>query len=310
MATRNTCYPAPHLTAAGGNAAPIGTVPAIPGHGNNGSDDRVVRHGREDVGRTAPTSARLAWSLRNGPARLIAAVCLSPYLLAGCGTAPGKEGGSAGGVGTGSAGSTSDAGGTHAGGAPSVGIYRSATFEDGVAVDPNSGLDSATNATADAQSALTGSFGLGLSQDALGLIAVPNPSSNVLYLALQMRIDTLPDDDAQLVLVESALNFLRLTLQPDGALRASNECCDIGTSAPLKVGQAYRVGVRVEPDLGQAYVANFEAPFESPFAACTKGGSCPTLFTADQIRLGAGSATKLRSSFDQIQLASWGLPGP
>ena len=83
-------------------------------------------------------------------------------------------------------------------------------------------------------------------------------------------------------------------------------------SAPLAVGQLYRVGLHQQAGTGatgvlEAFVASGDNAFAAPFAATTAG----TWTTpADRLRIGATTNTALEGVLDDITLATDAMPGP
>ena len=104
-----------------------------------------------------------------------------------------------------------------------------------------------------------------------------------------------------------------VTLTSAGRLRLRNAATAVGTeSAPLQAGTTYVVGLHQTRGTGangvlEAFVALDGQPFGAPFARITNG---TWTTSADRMRFGATNGAAVNLTFDDILVASGGVPAP
>jgi predicted outer membrane repeat protein len=137
-------------------------------------------------------------------------------------------------------------------------------------------------------------------------------ATNDFYLSFYIKIDSYPTTDLRLVLISNAGTTLgNLQLRPSGSLRLRNNSTTIGLeSAPLALGQLYRIGIQQSKGTGsnavlRAWLSPNDSAFGSPFAQLTNG---TWTTAADRLRLGATTAGTFNLLLDDIRLDTTAMP--
>jgi hypothetical protein len=133
-----------------------------------------------------------------------------------------------------------------------------------------------------------------------------------LYLSLYVRLNALPTADVRLVQITNGGTTVgNMLVRASGRLRLRVDATTIGVeSAPLVVGQLYRVGVRQKQGPGgilQGFLASNDDAFGAPFAATTTG---TWTTAADRLRFGATTSTAVDVIVDDIRLDANAMPPP
>jgi hypothetical protein len=137
-------------------------------------------------------------------------------------------------------------------------------------------------------------------------------ATNDFYLSFYIKIDSYPTTDLRLVLISNAGTTLgNLQLRPSGSLRLRNNSTTIGLeSAPLALGQLYRIGIQQSKGTGsnavlRAWLSPNDTAFGSPFAQLTNG---TWTTAADRLRIGATTAGTFNLLLDDIRLDTTAMP--
>ena len=193
--------------------------------------------------------------------------------------------------------------GTPASAAP----FREVTFEEGRLIDPDTGVDRTIGAvTLETTAPLKGTYAARIPNVADCYVEVSFTAAGDLYASFSLRVAALPASDLRIALLSSAGTTVgNLTLRPTGALTLRNGSTTVGSSsAPLRVGTTYRVGLRQRKGTGrnavlEGYLAERDASFGTPFAALTNGTWTASV---DRLRVGSTMSVKLDATIDDITL--------
>ncbi len=135
-----------------------------------------------------------------------------------------------------------------------------------------------------------------------------------LYVSLYIRLNALPASDVRLVVLSNAGTSVgNLLVRTSGVVRLRAGSTTVGVdSAPLQVGQLYRLGIRQKKGTSgnavlEAYVAAGDAAFGAPFAS-TVAGTWTT--GADRLSVGATTTTPVDVVVDDLRLDAAVMPGP
>lgn len=135
-----------------------------------------------------------------------------------------------------------------------------------------------------------------------------------LYVSVYIRLNALPASDVRLVVLSNAGTSVgNLLVRTSGVVRLRAGSTTVGVdSAPLQVGQLYRLGIRQKKGTSgnavlEAYVAAGDAAFGAPFAS-TVAGTWTT--GADRLSVGATTTTPVDVVVDDLRLDAAVMPGP
>ncbi|PYU95571.1 MAG: hypothetical protein DMG25_03875 [Acidobacteria bacterium] len=135
-----------------------------------------------------------------------------------------------------------------------------------------------------------------------------------LYVSFYVRVNTLPSADLRIALISNAgITVGNIVLRTTGALRLRNSSTTIGSdTAPLAVGQLYRVGIHQQDGTGsnavlEGFLAQGDNQFATPFASTSSGTwTTPATF----FRGGATVSTAVDLVMDDIRLDTAFMPPP
>jgi hypothetical protein len=196
---------------------------------------------------------------------------------------------------------------------PPPGNLRSISFEGGL-LDPTTGVDSQSGVvTLDTSLPIHGTASARFG-NTTGYLQESFPATADTWVSFRMRLDALPAGAPRIfILTNAGITIGNVTLSSTGRLRLRNASTAIGVeSAPLQAGATYVVGVHQTQGTGgnailEAFVASDGQPFGAPFARLTSGAWTTS---ADRIRFGATNGTAVDLTFDDVLVASGGLPAP
>ncbi len=199
--------------------------------------------------------------------------------------------------------------------APPVGEpLHAMTFEDGQLVHPVSGATKIVGpVTLKSNGLLKGQYAAETTGN--GYLEQKLTATSDLYASFYFTVDGLPSNNLRLIQLSSnGATVGNVVLRTDGSLRLRADAAGIGAdSAPLTIGQVYRLGLRQRAGSGsngvlEAYVAEGDAPFGAPFAVTATGyWTAPT----DRVRLGiTANSYTLRVVVDDLRLNGAIMPAP
>ncbi len=132
------------------------------------------------------------------------------------------------------------------------------------------------------------------------------PAADDLYGSFSLRVVALPTSDMRIALLSNASTTVgNIILRPTGALSLRTGSTTVGSSsAPLRVGTTYRVGLRQKKGTGrnavlEGYLAEGNASFGTPFAVLTNG---TWTIPMDRLRVGSTTSVKLDATIDDMTL--------
>ena len=191
---------------------------------------------------------------------------------------------------------------------------RDITFEGGSLIGA-SGVDRVVGTIAlETASPLKGQYSARIPNAASTYLDVRFTATDDLYVSLYVRLSALPAADARLVAIANAGTGVgNLVVRTNGQLRLRVGSTLVGVdSAPLQVGQLYRLGIRQKRGASgnavlEAYVTSGDAPFGTPFASTTTG---TWTTAADRLAVGATSPNPIDIVVDDVRLDAAVMPGP
>jgi hypothetical protein len=198
--------------------------------------------------------------------------------------------------------------------APANQPIKHLTFESGALVDPATGADKVSGSVSlESASPLKGAFSANVTAGS-SYLEQNFGTADDLYVSLYVRLAALPSGDVRLAQITSAGTTIgSLVVRTTGRLRLSAVGVTVSAdSAPLVVGQLYRIGIHQKRGTGgdavlEAFVASVDAGFGAAFATTTTGAWTTG---ADRIRIGATTTTAVNATVDDIKLDAAAMPGP
>lgn len=199
-------------------------------------------------------------------------------------------------------------------GGGTTGNIKAITLENGSLTNPTTGADTVTGTvTIETAQPIKDTFSARIATGSSSLDEV-FPAAPDLYLSAYLRLASLPSGDARIILVTNAGSTVgNIVLRSNGRLRLRVGSTTIGSeSAPLAVGQTYRIGVHQRAGTGanaliEAFVASGDSGFAAPFAMATSG---TWTSNADRVRIGPTTSTAVNAVFDDMRLDSAQMPEP
>ena len=189
------------------------------------------------------------------------------------------------------------------------------TFEAGSLTAATNGVDkvSGTGVSLVTQGALSGNASARVNGSS-AYLEESFAATDDLYLVCSLRLDSVPSKDTRVIqLMNSGTTVGVVQIRPGRTLRLRVGSTNIGLeSAPLGIGEEYRVGVHQRRGTGgnavlEAFLAEGDDPFAAPFSSRTNG---TWTTSATRLRLGATSGGPVNVVFDDVLLDAAAMPQP
>jgi hypothetical protein len=202
---------------------------------------------------------------------------------------------------------------TDGGGAGSP--IKSITFEGGTLTDAATGADKAVGTVSlETASPINGLYSARIPNAVSSYLEENFASADDVYVSMYIRVNALPAADARILLVSDAGTTVgNIVLRTTGRLRLRIDATSLGVeSAPLQVGQIYRIGIHQKRGSGgnavlEAFLATGNASFSTPFASTSTG---TWITAADRLRVGATNPNAIDVVIDEVRLDAAAMPGP
>ncbi len=195
------------------------------------------------------------------------------------------------------------------------GGIKTMTFEAGSLTDPTTGSDTVRGTmTVETVIPLKGVHSARVTGVDSSYLEEDFSAATDLYVSFYLRLEALPISDVRVVLLSNdGTTVGNIVIRDTGRLRLRVGSTTIGAeSAPLVVGQLYRVGLHQRAGSGanavaEGFLATGDQVFGAAFAAIATG----TWTTpADRMRLGATAAGVANLIVDDAALNTSAMPGP
>jgi hypothetical protein len=195
------------------------------------------------------------------------------------------------------------------------GGIKTMTFEAGTLNDPATGADTVRGTmTVETVTPLKGAHSARVAGVVDSYLEEDFTAAGDLYVSFYLRLVALPASDVRVVLLSSGGTTVgNIVIRNTGRLRLRVGSTTIGAeSAPLVVGQLYRVGLHQRAGGGanavaEAFLASGDQEFGAAFAA-TATGTWTT--PADRMKLGATAGGVANLIVDDATLNILAMPGP
>jgi len=189
------------------------------------------------------------------------------------------------------------------------------TFEAGSLTDPTSGADKVIGTVSlETTTPLKGAYSASIPNAASSYLEESFTAVDDLYVSFYLRVNALPTSDTRIALISNAGTTVgTVFLRTNGSIRLRNSSNVIGSdSAPLILGQLYRIGIRQKKGTGadailEAFLAQNDDAFGPAFARTTVGSWTTG---ADRLRAGATLAVPANIVIDDIRLDFASMPPP
>ncbi len=189
------------------------------------------------------------------------------------------------------------------------------TFEHGSLVHAISGADSKSGVVSlETLTPLVGAYSARVANAGNAYLTESFPAAAEIFLVCSLRLDQIPASEVRVLqLSGSGTTLGSLQVRSSGKLRLKLGSTGVGAeSAPLAVGEVYRIGIRERKGSGsdgllEAFLAEGDGPFGAPFARTTTGTST---LPVDRARVGSTTGTAGSVTVDDILLDTAALPPP